>query len=142
MLLPPRETGKPITWNKALDEVTKHIHKWSIHLFLTEWKFTLSSTKEDDEKQDDSTVLTVEVLVPYKKAHVTVHKEYLSCTPRDREEAVLHELFHCHTEQITNLSVRLMNDKSVTRGELEETNETLTQTLTNILFKAFYGRND
>lgn len=117
-----------------LDEIEGTLALWGPRLFLNEWEFMIIPMKQEDE---GGAVLRVDADPAYFRGIIYVSPSFARMSKASKEEAVLHELCHCLNSEVTRLLEQLMDGKNVTRLQMVDAVERLTQRTTRILLTKF-----
>lgn len=109
------------------------IDKWKHRLLLSEWLIEFEiSEDEGGENGNGSTLAEVNVLFPYKKAYITIYKQFWSLAIDRQETSLCHELIHCHTQQLWDYCHDFANGRYHTPDDIRDAVESLTQRITLI----------
>lgn len=121
-------------------EIKRYVEKWRPKLFLAEWFISLDYVGPDpsDEGAFD-TLLSIDVAVEYMRARIRVYPAFWARDKETREEAMVHELCHCITQESSDQVSKLRDGMLVTKTEKHEANERLTQRIANIALKVQRG---
>lgn len=114
----------------VLDEIEGLLALWGPRLFLYEWEFMVVPMQEEDE---GGAVLRVDADPAYFRGIIYVAPSFVRMSKQAKEEAVLHELCHCLNSEVTRLLEQLMDGRSVSRLQMVDAVERLTQRTTRIL---------
>lgn len=116
--------------NQLETEVKRDLLKWIPKLHLDEWRFTLKFEKTD-VPQGWSASISADPA--YLRATIYIYPQHSKDIRLDREHTIIHELIHCHVEEINALVRRSWKDKVVTEWELHDATERLVQRIANSL---------
>lgn len=110
--------------------VKQWINKWRPRLFLSEWFIDVVYEKDAQKymasADPDPVYLYCKLFLP---------TNFFKRPLKIQEEALVHELCHCITQEAYLLHIDSLNFKVVTQSHLEAVRERLTQRITNIAFK-------
>ena len=112
-------------------EAARIVSKWRKPLFLHEWYFDLHYPEEN---LNESTIADISANPTYLKAHIRIFPLWSDLSPTLREETLVHELLHCHTQRLWDLAQNLLNGVLVPHHSIHDEVELLTQRLTNVVF--------
>ncbi len=120
-------------------EGSRYIKKWQPKLFLFEWYISVIYAEKDlDADQDGDTLATCSPDATYMKALITIYPAWFKRSKSLREHSIVHELCHCHTEELRELVRRLHKDVNVTLANTTAAHERLTQRMANIAFRGHW----
>lgn len=125
---------KPKNFRHIRTEIRAVIKKWRPILYLNDWYFDVVYPCENLNPEGGFEV-TAEIHADpiYKMGKIWVFPAFFSLDPARREHAIVHELCHCVTQELTDQVVKLQDGFLVTKRERLQANERLTQMLTNIV---------
>ena len=134
--------GTPPLPLKPLEKEAKALMlKWQPELFLHDWFFELLFPDEpfNGEKEVDkrTTLASISVDPVYQKAWISIYPSWFKAPSDVREHAMVHELCHCLTQRIWDLSGVFRDGGMVSERELSDSIENLTQ---KISYVAMRGR--
>ncbi len=120
--------------------ITKLIDKWRGRLFLQEWRLDHSFVDEFGPEHDGGgdlqSAAEIHVNYPYKIAKITTYRGFWNKPLDVQEDMLIHELCHCHTQELWDFLGNFANGKHHTPQEVWRSVETLTQRISVI---AKYG---
>lgn len=114
--------------------VTKIVEELRWDLFLGHWKINIKFSKNDPPTHDnfEKNIAIVNANSIYSNAIITIYpvmeKEYKD-NPDMIREVITHELVHCITEEMYNLSI----NRYSTPPEIQTANEKLVQHITRLI---------
>jgi hypothetical protein len=111
-----------------MKEVSRYIKKWKSRMFLQEWMIEVKFAKEDR----DNFIADISACPVYLKAVITVYPCFKKLSADEKENAIIHELAHCHTQELFNLVERQGMGQMVPKDLAVEALERLTQRMANI----------
>lgn len=111
-----------------MKEVARLIKKWKPRMFLQEWMIEVKFAEQDK----DGYIAEISPCPVYLRASMTVYPCFKKLPPEERENAIIHELAHCHTQELFNLVERLGGGQLVPKDMATEALERLTQRVANI----------
>ncbi len=109
--------------------ITEAVYKWRHKLFLTEWNIDVVQSKEEDTSPPGGTytLADVHVIYPYKKATITIYPQFWHKDDETKEQALVHELCHCHTQDVWDVINSQHNGCLYPPHVVTDIIETLTQ---------------
>lgn len=105
----------------------KLIDKWRGRLFLHSWHLDLFYMKEGEGEGGWDVLASINANPVYMKAKIQIFPAFWDRSPDVQEEALVHELCHCHTQALVDLVHRQQDGGQVTHQERIDTLERLTQ---------------
>lgn len=126
-----------MTGTKKDQTVSKLIAKWRGELFLNEWTFSHKFVSGGGQNQDSEFDVAAEISVnyPYKIAYITTFDGFWNKDSKTQEAMMVHELCHCHTQELWNFLNDFSNGKHHNPDEIWRSVETLTQRISLIAQK-------
>jgi hypothetical protein len=114
------------------------IEKWRPRLFLCEWQIDVCYPKNDVEASGPGECLAdVTVNTVYLNALINVYPAWFRKRAAAQEHAIVHELCHLITQEVSDLMRSQHNGVVVHSHTRQEAIERLTQRMANA---AFWGR--
>jgi len=119
-----------------IKEATRFVNKWKKILFLDRWTIDIifsASPSKDDNTVGFSTHAEIEVQSRYARAYLTIYPAWFS--GKNKEENIVHELYHCILDPLHVLIKRAMEGgKLIPFDQLHDALEHAVQWATNIAF--------
>lgn len=128
--------------DKSRKEVSRYIDKWRSRLFLHEWFIDVDYPKEDlvlDDGRSGDVLAEVDPDPVYKNARIKIYPAWFRKERKVREFAVVHELCHCHTQEMRGIAGSLKNGVLYHDHQIADANESLTQRVALIAFRDEWG---
>lgn len=117
---------------------SKIVEKWRGKLFLNEWYFDVQTMKQDEYETFGVGVgeplCRVSVDPVYLTAVIQVFPAFFRKSTDVQEQAIVHEMCHCFTQEAWNAMRNLIAGNIVTEREQREIVERLTQRITNAVY--------
>jgi len=113
--------------------VSRTISHWKPKLFLHEWDITAEFHTKDTS--DNGATADCSPDPKYLRAVIRIFGSYWKLTHKEKQEFIVHELCHCHTEPLYLLIRELWCDRNVTQTNAKEVLEQTTQRIANIAFQ-------
>lgn len=111
-----------------MKEVARLLKKWKSRMFLQEWMIEVKFAKEDKE----NFIAEIAPCPVYLKASITIYPCFKKLSAEEKENAIIHELAHCHTQELFNVVERQGSGQMVPKDLAVEALERLTQRIANI----------
>lgn len=124
------QSGGPTEEQRAW--VKDLISRYRGQLFLHKWTIDVEYMVEDCERQSYA-----EALVNWKYFHSSIRiypSFWVKLSDEERELCLIHELCHCHTEELLEMGAELVEGKFHPTHSLRDANEKLTETMARIVF--------
>lgn len=121
-------TFKQVLQNKKF--INQVIEKYRSLLFLHPWWINIEYAKTDEDQK----LADISVQPEYMDATITIYPKFFSKNKMIQESVLVHELCHCHTQEIWELMDNLTKSKIVPFHIQEAAIEKLTQTISVIAF--------
>lgn len=116
--------------------IKKLIEKWRPILFLGEWtishKYVDNYGPKSEQVKDADAAAEIFVNYPYKLAHITTYNGFWEKDSDTQDSMLCHELCHCHTQELWDISTDFANGKYTTPDHVWKAVETLTQRISII----------
>lgn len=120
--------------SKQQKEAKAIIRNWQKKLYLSTWRFKIVFP-ENSLGQDDEGRKTLAEIHPdsvYLQASIYIYPDFFKTSAKRREHAIVHELCHCHTEELAATVKALQNGTIITRANYRDQVERLTQMISYI----------
>lgn len=120
---------------KKRKEISSMINKWRGNLLLDEWYIDVSYI-QDDLDNDDCAYTNADITADpvYLRAKIRLFPHFLEETLDVQERVILHELCHCHVQELWNIATKLKEGNLVHGGIISDIAERLTQRIANAVF--------
>lgn len=116
---------------QALAEAKAIINKWRGRLFLLEWNINVEVQVASPEN-DYVCLADCNADPVYLQAHINIYPGWTKKNNAEKEEALVHELAHCLTQEMLNTARAMSEGTLCTRKQILATNERMTQRLANV----------
>lgn len=124
---------KPTPQQRA--QVTRWVAKWKPRLFLQVYHIEIEFEREPDPTDEENPV-SITNHFPYLSALIHVRPIFWTESATIQEHAIRHELAHLITAPLANCAESLHNGRHVTRADISNREETLTDWIARIAFAA------
>jgi len=122
-------TKKQETWAR------NHLNKWREKLNLSEWMLSVTFCKKDDHNSHGYTThAEVNVDPVYLRAHVYIYPAFWELPEHRKNQALIHELCHCFTQEIWDTTTDLKNGRLINDHTIRAQIERLTQRITYCVY--------
>lgn len=111
------------------NEFKETLRQWSGKLHLTNWEFCIFFEKQDE----NDTILRVFPDPVYCKARIRVFPVFSKIDECQREQAIVHELIHCHLEPMCLFVKDIFDGKMKTAHDFYDVVEFVTQRLSTVV---------
>lgn len=128
--------GKKRPTKQERDWFLDKLNEWRGRLFLHAWEID-ATFRQDNKEGCDGVLAEVTVDPVYMLANIVVYKDFWDRSEERREKAIIHELCHCHTENMWNIARSLRNGVMYSECHIHDELEHLTQMFANCVM---YGR--
>ncbi len=110
------------------------LKKWRDRLLLNEWYFDVLYKEQDIIDVGYTTNTDITACPVYLKATIRIYPIYFTQSRDEQEKALIHELVHCLTQEVWDTTTRIQNGYFVSKGDVRDQCERLTQRITNAVY--------
>lgn len=126
---------KPTTTQKK--RVENWIEKWRPRLYLQEWYFNIEYMSGSLDSDDYIINATIMACPTYLKAKIRIYPDFWSIDKDRQERIIVHELSHCLTQELWNVTDDLHMGKLVSQDTIKQIAERLTQRISTAVFMGY-----
>ena len=80
---------------KELDALVERVHELASFVALSDWTFKVTPTKTKNWAEIH--------IQDYNHADIIIGPKFIAANEKIRDQTILHELMHCHTQRIINV---------------------------------------
>lgn len=120
-----------MTKRQKIKYVDDLIKKWVPRLYLHEWDIKIQIKSEPCEGYPYR-IADCSSSEIYFNAIIRIFPKFWKETSTEQENDIVHELCHCHTEEIDQIAQDLLSGYLRTKSQMHDANERLTQRMANI----------
>lgn len=84
-----------IITKKELEQLTERVHELAAHVALSDWTFKITPAKTNNWAEIH--------IQDYNHGEIIIGPKFIAADEKTRDQTLLHELMHCHTQRIVNV---------------------------------------